>query len=239
MIIAAPRIRRGRDSGLGPVRINITAITASAMGSSMTADPISVRNVPSIHAPTGRAASNHELAAITTATPRSARAIPSRRCPGSMSWARPTDRAVPPTPLATINQVARAARPTPAPAAATTDGLLRRVAGLVGFFGAFRGAVAACREPAFDLLVLALERAAVLLGMAASLIAYYPICTIRHTSPTWANAPVCRRIVTWRMPTAAPRAAPALRRSGADPSRWWGSEGARRRVCRPHRRRPL
>ena len=65
--------------------------------------------------------------------PASARAIPSRRCPGSMSWARPTDRAVPPTPLATINQVARAARPTPAPAAATTDGLLRRVAGLVGF----------------------------------------------------------------------------------------------------------
>jgi len=88
-----------------------------------------------------------------------------------MSWARPTDRAVPPTPLATINQVARAARPTPAPAEATMVGLFRRLAGLVGFF---RGVGDACREPAFDLLVLAPERAAVLLGMGASLIAFTP-----------------------------------------------------------------
>ena len=53
------------------------------------------------------------------------------------------------------------------------DGLFRRLAGLVGFFGVFRG-VAADREPAFDLLVLAPERAAVLLGMGARLIAFTP-----------------------------------------------------------------
>ena len=89
VIIAAPRISRGRASGSGSVRIRTTAIAMSASGNSRTADPISTRRKSSIHPPTGRAASNHELATTTTAMPSSASAIPSRRWPGSMSRARP------------------------------------------------------------------------------------------------------------------------------------------------------
>ena len=128
VIIAAPRISRGRASGSGSVRISTTAIAMSAIGSSRTAEPISTRRKSSIHPPTGRAASNHELATTTTAMPSSASAIPSRRWPGSMSRARPTERAVDPAPLASINQPARAPRPMASPAAGMREAL-RRLAG--------------------------------------------------------------------------------------------------------------
>src|SRR5689334_4558133 len=159
---------RGRASGSGSVRINTTAIPPSTIGTRTTADPIIVRRTLSIHPPTGRAASNHELAAITTAMPSSASAMPSRRWPGSRSRARPTDRAVEPAPFASINQPARTPRPTVAPADETADGL-RRGAGLRRAAGR-----APPREPAFDLLERAPERAAVLLGMPPSLVAAAP-----------------------------------------------------------------
>ncbi len=112
VIIAEPSTSRGRDSGSGSDRVNVTATITATMGSSTTAEPISVRSAESTHWPTGRAASNQLLAAISTATASSASAIPSRRWPGSMSWARPTERAALPVALATISQVARAPRPT-------------------------------------------------------------------------------------------------------------------------------
>ena len=109
---------------------------------------MSTRTIVSIHAPTGRAASNQLLAATTTARPSSASATPSRRCPGSSSRARPTDRAVLPAPLASISQLARTPLPTAVPADATGDGLRR--AGLRrGVDG--RAGRPAVREEAFDL----------------------------------------------------------------------------------------
>lgn len=51
--------------------------------------------------------------------------MPSRRWPGSMSRARPTDRAVEPAPRAAISQVARAARPPAEAATATAEGEVR------------------------------------------------------------------------------------------------------------------
>ncbi len=161
-IIAAPRISRGRASGLGSVRIRTTAIATSASGNTRTADPISTRRKLSIHPPTGRAASNHELATTMTAMPSNARAMPSRRWPASMSRARPTERAVDPAPLASINQPARAPRPIASPVAGMREAL-RRLAGLRR--GAGLAARDPDREPAFDLLERAPERAAVLLGM--------------------------------------------------------------------------
>ena len=166
--MAAPRISRGRVSGSGSVRMSTTAITASASGNNATEEPMSTRRNVSIHAPTGRAASNQELAAITTAMPSSARAMPSRRWPGSRSRALPTERAVDPAPLATISQPARTPRPTVAPADEIGEGF-RRGAG-------FRFLVV--RVPAraldFDLLERLPERAAVLLGMPVRLVATAP-----------------------------------------------------------------
>ena len=117
--IAEPSTSRGRDSGSGCVRVNVTATINATIGSSTTAEPISVRSVVSTHWPTGRAASNQLLAAISTATPSSASAIPSRRWPGSMSRARPTERAAVPVALATISHVACAPRPTASAPAVT------------------------------------------------------------------------------------------------------------------------
>ncbi len=77
--IVAPSTSRGRASGFGSVRINSSATAAVTRGSTPTAEPMKIRTTESTQAPTGRAAWNHELAAITTATPSSARAIPSRR----------------------------------------------------------------------------------------------------------------------------------------------------------------
>ena len=108
-IRVAPRISLGRASGLGRVRISATATAAVTTGSARTPAPMKVRNSVSTHAPTGRAALNHELAATTTERPSNISAIPSRRCPGSMSRARPIDRAAPPVLRAAISQVARRA----------------------------------------------------------------------------------------------------------------------------------
>ncbi len=74
-----PRISLGRVSGLGWVRISTTATAAVTTGSARTAEPMNVRNTASTHAPVGRAAWNHELAATTTARPSRTSAIPSRR----------------------------------------------------------------------------------------------------------------------------------------------------------------
>ena len=49
VIIAAPRISRGRASGSGSVRISTTAIAASTIGNSTTAEPMSTRRNVSIH----------------------------------------------------------------------------------------------------------------------------------------------------------------------------------------------
>ncbi|BBX44183.1 hypothetical protein GCM10009641_67170 [Mycobacterium cookii] len=82
-----------------------------------------------------------------------------------MSRARPTDRAVLPVPLATINHVARTARPQVNPALVTSERLRRRA----GRRGAGLRRACADREPpreaAFDLLVRFPDRATVLLGM--------------------------------------------------------------------------
>ncbi|ORW34193.1 hypothetical protein AWB91_01135 [Mycobacterium paraense] len=82
------------------------------------------------------------------------------------------DRAAPPTPRAATSQVARTARPQVSPEATSSD-WLRRLAGLLGFLrGAGRGFRAPpARDVAFDLLVRAPERAAVLLGMRARVVA--------------------------------------------------------------------
>jgi hypothetical protein len=117
-----------------------------------------------------------------TEMPSRTSAIPSRRCPGSMSWARPIDRAALPVPLAAIIQVARTARPQVSPAVTSRD-RLRRLAGLPGRLAAWGGLLLgavdrplrdAPREVAFDLLVRAPERAAVLLAMPARLVANTP-----------------------------------------------------------------
>ena len=171
-IIVAPRMSRGRASGSGSVRISTTAIATSATGNSTTEDPMSTRRKVSIDWPTGRAASNHEPAAITTATPNSASAMPSRRWPGSMSRALPTERAVDPAPLASIIQPARAPRPTVTPAAATREVLRRRAGFRRGADG--RAGRDPVREPVFDLLVRAPDRETVLLAMAVSLVADAP-----------------------------------------------------------------
>ncbi|BBY68020.1 hypothetical protein MINTM008_38090 [Mycobacterium intracellulare] len=90
-----------------------------------------------------------------------------------MSRARPIDRAAPPVPRAAINQVARRARPQVSPIP-TSGERFRRRAGLLGFL---RGAAGRAprdppaREGAFDLLVRLAERAAVLLGMTARVVA--------------------------------------------------------------------
>ncbi|BBY08058.1 hypothetical protein MNVI_33760 [Mycobacterium noviomagense] len=89
-----------------------------------------------------------------------------------MSWARPTERAVVPAPLATISQPARTAWPQRSPAVTSSDRLWR-------FFALLRGAAGRAgrtlpRGAAFDLLVRLPDRAAVLLGMTASLIANAP-----------------------------------------------------------------
>src|SRR5262249_11318752 len=129
----------------------------------------------STHAPIGRPASNHELAATTTARPRRTSAIPSRRCPGSMSRARPIDRAAPPVPRTAISQLARTARPPGRPPA-TCNVCLR---GLPALLSCRRSAAGRAlrdlpREVALDLLVRVPERAAVLLAMRPSLVAIAP-----------------------------------------------------------------
>src|SRR5690606_1094413 len=81
-----------------------------------------VRSAESTQAPTGRAASSQEAAAITTAMAISPSARPSRRWPGSRSRARPTDLAADPAPRASTIHVARSARPPAAAASPMPDG---------------------------------------------------------------------------------------------------------------------
>ena len=123
-IIAAPRISRGRASGSGSVRISTTATAASAIGNSTTEEPMSTRRKVSIHAPTGRAASNQELAAIDhgDAQQRQRDAV---AAVAGLEVAGPADRARrEPAPLASISQPARTPRPTVVPA----EEMRRRVA---------------------------------------------------------------------------------------------------------------
>src|SRR5689334_18295948 len=96
-----------------------------------------------------------------------------------MSWARPTDRAVDPAPLASINQPARTPRPTVAPADEIREGLRRGAGFRRGADG--RAGREPPREPPFDLVERVPERAAVLLAMAASLVAFAP----SSPSATW------------------------------------------------------
>src|SRR6201996_6401414 len=176
----APRISRGRASGLGSVRISVTATAAVTIGRARTPAPMKVRNSVSTHAPTGRAASNHELAATTTERASNSSAIPSRRCLGSMSRARPIDRAAPPVPLAAISQAARTRPPQVTPAAPSND-RLRRWAGLGAGPArprrapprglALELALKLAFDLALDLLVRVPERAAVLLAMPARVVA--------------------------------------------------------------------
>ena len=113
------------------------------------APPITVRSISSIQAPTGRPRRTSELAATTTATPSSARAIPSRRWPIDVG-ARPTDRAVPRTPRGDHQPGCRAARP-----ARHRRGHQGRIVGWrAGAASSWSALRAGCREPARDLLVL-------------------------------------------------------------------------------------
>ncbi len=175
-IIAVPSTSRGRASWCGSVRIRIIAAAAISRGSRITAPPTIVRRPESIHAPTGRAASNQDAAAITTASPSRPSASPSRRWPGSMSRARPTERAVDPAPRATTSHIARPARPPAAAATASGDGdvlagLRRggagRDAGLVAVLTGREAVEELCDLVFCDLVVRAPERAAVLFAMRA------------------------------------------------------------------------
>ncbi|GAB4661440.1 hypothetical protein MAHJHV64_03860 [Mycobacterium avium subsp. hominissuis] len=90
-----------------------------------------------------------------------------------MSRARPIDRAAPPVPRAASIQPARRARPQVRPAA-TSGGCCRRRVGLPGLRRDAAGRAPRDpldREVAFDLLVRLPERAAVLLGMTARVVA--------------------------------------------------------------------
>ena len=141
-----------------------------------------MRSSVSTHCPTGRAALNQLLATITTAMPSSANAIPSRRWRGSISPARPTERAAPPAPLATISHAVCTPRPiASAPAVSGAELLdLRRLAGFLRAAGR-----EPLRELAFDLVVRLPERAAVLLGMSPSLVActsFAPFATLATAS---------------------------------------------------------
>ena len=164
--IAEPRTSRGRAWWWGSVRISTSATAAISNGNRTTVAPTKVRRPESIQAPTGRAASNQDAAAMITARASSPRAIPSRRCPGSISRARPIERAVDPAPRATMNQVARAARPPADVATANADGPFRAGAGAFRAAGLRRaGTGFAGWDLPFELVVRAPERAAVLFAM--------------------------------------------------------------------------
>ena len=170
VIIAAPRISRGRASGSGSVRISTTAIAISAMRQQQR------RPTRSASAGSRRSSRRPDGRRRTTSWRRSrprCPAAPARSRRGgdraSMSRARPTERAV---------DAGAPGEHQPAGAGTAADGQpgrrgwrdgLRRLAGFRR--GAGRGPD---REPAFDLLERAPERAAVLLGMAASLVATAP-----------------------------------------------------------------
>ena len=185
-IIAAPRISRGRDSGCGSVRISTTPNAPSAMGTSTTAAPISTRRNVSIHSPTGRPRR-------TTSWRRRRRpgpAVPARRRRGGVRVrvrgpCQPSGRST--GPLATISQPARTPRPTACPRPRRAEGMPAGLAPRAPAAGDARPP----RELVFDLLERAPDRAAVLLAMYASLVAYAP------------ESPSATRVTEWcQLPTA-------------------------------------
>ena len=178
-IIAEPSTSRGRASGSGSVLINATATSTATIGSSTTAEPISVRNRVSTHCPTGRAALNQLLASDQHGDAEQRQRNPVAAMArlditGAAHRARGAVRRLWP-PSAT-----RHCTPRPTASAPAVSGArildLRRLAGFLR--GAGREPL---RELAFDLVVRFPERAAVLLGMVVKPSRMRLIRTIRHT----------------------------------------------------------
>ena len=163
----------GRDSGLGSVRINVTAITASAIGqqyhrgsdqrAQRAVDPRADRS-RGVEPRTGgdhhRDAHQRQRDPVAAVAGLDVVGAADRSCGAAHS---PGDHQ-PGGPRSPADPRAR-------------GGDHGRVVPPVGRSGRLLRGAEACaadREPAFDLLVLAPERAAVLLGMGASLIAITP-----------------------------------------------------------------
>ncbi len=110
-----PMTRRGRASGRGSERISATEAPTRITGSSTAPVPMTYRTPASTHSPTGPPASIHDAAATTRAAAMSASAMPSRRCPASISLARLAARVVAPTPRAVADHTEPAALRTAPP----------------------------------------------------------------------------------------------------------------------------
>ncbi len=121
-----PAIRRGRCSGSGSLRIRTTAITTSAIGKTVASAPIQTRTASSARPPTGPAAPSQVPIAHTTASAINPKAMPSRRCTGSMSLVaaapRPRARTNPPSQRAPSNHSRFSPRPMPLIAVTIGDG---------------------------------------------------------------------------------------------------------------------
>ena len=96
------------------MRISDTAIPTATSGISAAAAPSTQRNAVSIQPPTGPPAETHTATATTTPSASNASAMPSRRCPASMSRARLTVRVVAPIPRASTVHPFPTERPTTA-----------------------------------------------------------------------------------------------------------------------------
>ncbi len=110
-----PTTMRGRVSGRGCERMSTTAASSSPTGSARAADPRTLRVPTAMASPTGPAASQPTPTAATRANAMSPSARPSLRCSGSNSRVRPTARATPPTPRASMRQVPRTVFPSAPP----------------------------------------------------------------------------------------------------------------------------
>ena len=119
-----PAIRRGRCSGSGSVRIRMIATTTRAIGKTMASAPIQTRTASSATAPTGPAACNHDPIAHTTASAIRPKAMPSRRCTGSMSRVAAAPRPIARTALPSQRAPTSHSRfrPRPMPLIAVTIG---------------------------------------------------------------------------------------------------------------------
>src|SRR5699024_8699710 len=139
-----------------------------------------------------------------------------------MSRARPTDRAAVPALFATISQAARAARPPAAPAPASPEPRRRRTGLVVLLRGADeRPGREPPREAARVLLVRAPARAAVLLGMVASVVPTTPEApsATRVTPVPWAGVrrSVSRVTAITSLPSQQPQEAPPCPSSSSPP----------------------
>ena len=108
-----PISNRPRDSGCGPLRSSRSAAKKRTTGATMTSEPMIQRTPLARVTPTGPIPLLHAAAPMTTASPRTARPTPSRRCSGasgSVSSGRATERARPPAPRASRFQLPLAAR---------------------------------------------------------------------------------------------------------------------------------